>query len=114
MAITLRLRRTGTKNRPYYRLVATDSRNPRDGRFKEVLGFYHPIEKPGRISLDEERIVYWLEKGAETSDTARSLLKESGLLEKLARKKKGEDTSTIELKTVVAERPKKRKVKAAK
>jgi small subunit ribosomal protein S16 len=114
VALTIRLRRVGSKSRPYYRLVATDSRNPRDGRFIEVLGYYHPIEKPGKMTLDEEKIMSWLEKGAETSDTVNSLLKESGLLEKWARKKKGEDVSTIELKTTVAERTKKRKVKAAK
>lgn len=113
MAVTIRLRRTGSKHRPYYRLVATDSRMSRDGRFIEVLGYYHPIEKPGKVSLEEERVIYWLDKGAETSDTARSLLKEAGLLDKWARKKKGEDVSAIELKTVISERQKKKRVKAS-
>jgi ribosomal protein S16 len=78
------------------------------------LGTYHPIEKPGRVTLDEEKIFQWLEKGAETSDTVNSLLKETGLLGKWARKKKGEDVSSIELKTIITERTKKRKVKESK
>jgi small subunit ribosomal protein S16 len=114
VALTIRLRRVGGKGRPFYRLVATDSRNPRDGRFIEVLGFYHPIEKPGKIQLDEEKIYSWLDKGAETSDTVNSLFKEVGLLDKWNKKKKGEDISTIEIKTVITERTKKRKEKAAK
>jgi small subunit ribosomal protein S16 len=114
VAVIIRLRRMGTRNRPYYRLVATDSRNARDGRFIEVLGYYHPLEKPGKIILEEDKIVSWLEKGAETSDTVNSLLKETGLLEKWARKKKGEDVSVMELKTTITERTKKRKVKASK
>jgi len=88
---------------------------PRDGRFIEILGFYHPIEKPGKLTLNEDRIVYWLEQGAETSDTVNSLLKRSGLLDKWQRKKKGEDVSAIQLKTEIAEGgKKKRKVKAEK
>ena len=114
MALTIRMRRMGTRNRPYYRLVATDSRNPRDGRFIEVLGYYHPLEKPGKVTLEEDKIISWLEKGAETSDTVNSLLKETGLLDKWARKKKGEDVSVMELKTTVTERVKKRKAKATK
>ena len=114
MALTIRMRRVGGKGRPYYRLVATDSRNPRDGRFIEVLGHYHPIEKPGKIDLDEDKIFSWLNKGAETSDTVNSLLKATGLLDKWNRMKKGEDISAIELKTVIAERTKKRKAKVAK
>lgn len=114
MAATIRLRRVGTRNRPYYRLVATDSRNARDGRFIEVLGYYHPLEKPGRITLEEDKIMSWLDNGAETSDTVNSLLKETGLLAKWARKKKGEDVTTLELKTTITERIKKRKAKATK
>ncbi len=114
MALTIRLRRTGSKARPYYRLVATDSRMPRDGRFIEVLGFYNPIEKPARLSFEEDRIFYWLDKGAETSDTVNSLFKQAGLLEKWDTKKKGEDVSAITLKPVIKERVKKRKVKQAK
>jgi small subunit ribosomal protein S16 len=114
VAVTIRLRRVGTRNRPYYRVVATDSRNARDGRFIEVLGYYHPLEKPGKIILEGDKIIAWLEKGAETSDTVNSLLKETGLLEKWTRKKKGEDVSALELKPTVTERVKKRKAKVSK
>ena len=109
MAVSIRLRRMGTKKRPFYRLVATDSRMPRDGRFIELLGYYHPIEKPAKVSLEEDRIAYWLENGAEPSDTVSSLLKQAGLLEKLSKKKRGEDVSEISLKSEITERPKKAK-----
>lgn len=109
MAVTIRLRRMGSKKRPFYRFVAADQRMPRDGRFIEVLGYYHPIEKPARISLEEERIYYWLEQGARPSETVSSLFKEVGLLEKWAKKKKGEDTADVELKTEITERIKKAK-----
>lgn len=114
MALTIRLRRIGSRNRPDYRLVATDSRMPRDGRFIEILGHYHPLEKPGRVVLEEEKIYHWLESGAETSDTVNSLLKVTGLLDKWARRKKGEDVSAVEIKTTIIERTKKRKVKESK
>jgi len=78
------------------------------------LGYYHPIEKPGKVTINEEKVMSWLEKGAETSDTVNSLLKEAGLLDKWSRKKKGEDVSAIELKTVITERVKKRKAKTTK
>ncbi len=114
MAATIRLRRVGTRNRPFYRLVATDSRNARDGRFIEVLGYYHPLDKPGKVTLEADKIMAWLDKGAETSDTVNSLLKETGLLDKWARKKKGEEVTAIELKTTITEKVKKRKAKATK
>jgi small subunit ribosomal protein S16 len=99
----------GAKKRPFYRVVATDSRNARDGRFKEVLGYYHPIEKPAKVSLNEEKIYYWLGNGATVSDTVSSLFKETGLYGKWEKKQKGEDVSDIELKTEIKERVKKRK-----
>ncbi len=111
MAVTIRLRRMGSKKRPYYRVIATDSRMPRDGRFIEVLGYYHPIEKPAKVSLDEDKVFLWLEKGAQPSDTVASLFKVTGLSEKWSKKKKGEDISEIELKTVITERTKKKKAK---
>ena len=95
MALTIRLRRMGAKKRPFYRLVATDSRNARDGRFIEVVGFYHPIEIPAKVSLDEEKIFHWLGEGATVSDTVNSLFKEVGLLSKWTKKQNGEDVSEI-------------------
>lgn len=111
MAVSIRLRRMGAKKRPYYRVIATDSRMPRDGRFIEVLGYYHPIEKPAKVSLDEDKIFLWLDRGAQPSSTVASLFKEVGLLEKWSKKKKGEDISEIELKTDITERTKKKKAK---
>ena len=113
MAVSIRLRRMGAKKRPFYRVIATDSRMPRDGRFIEELGYYHPIEKPAKVSLDEDRIIYWLDNGATPSDTVSSLFKEVGLLGKWSKKKTGEDISGIELKTEITERAKKKKAKKA-
>lgn len=111
MAVSIRLRRMGAKKHPHYRVIVTDSRMPRDGRFIEVLGYYHPVEKPAKVSLDEDKIFLWLERGAKPSNTVASLFKEMGLLEKWSKKKKGEDISEIELKTEITERVKKRKAK---
>ncbi len=75
MSVKIRLKRFGTKKRPYYRIVVMDSRTPRDGRSIEEVGFYHPIEVEDRqISFDEQRIREWLDKGALPSDTVRKLL----------------------------------------
>ncbi len=71
--LTLRLARAGTKKRPFYHLVATDSRNPRDGRFREKLGYYHPGQKT--LVFDQDRIQYWLGVGAQTSSSASRLIK---------------------------------------
>jgi len=75
--LSIRLRRTGTTKRPYYRVVVADSRATRDGRFVEVLGHYDPRPDPAVVKIDTERANYWLGKGARPSDTVRSLLKRS-------------------------------------
>ena len=90
-------------------IVVADSHSPRDGRFIEVLGYYHPIEKPAKVKLDEDKVFSWLEKGAKPSDTVMSLFREIGLLEKWLKKKKGEEISEIEIKSEITERTKKRK-----
>lgn len=79
--IKLRLRRMGAKKRPSYRIVATDSRSPRDGRFIEAVGFYDPLTQPATIKLNEERIRYWLSVGAQPTDTVRTMLVRYGLIE---------------------------------
>lgn len=84
MAVRIRLKRMGAKKRPFYRLVVADSRAARDGRFIETLGYYNPIADPAEISVDEEKALHWLQKGAQPSDTARALLRKSGVLDKLA------------------------------
>jgi len=71
----IRLKRFGTRKRPYYRLVVVDSREPRDGRAIEEVGLYHPIEiEENQLNLKEDRIREWIEKGARPSDTVRKLL----------------------------------------
>lgn len=77
MAVSIRLRREGTKNSPYYKVVVTDKRSPRDGKFIEIIGAYHP-KKPGHNStLKIDRVEYWISKGAQPSDTVRSLIKQN-------------------------------------
>jgi small subunit ribosomal protein S16 len=77
MAVSIRLRREGTKNRPYYKVVVADSRSPRDGKFIEIIGTYDP-KKPGHNStIKLDRAEYWVSKGAQPSDTVRSLIKKS-------------------------------------
>jgi small subunit ribosomal protein S16 len=77
MAVSIRLRREGAKNRPYYKVVVTDSRSPRDGKFIEIIGTYDP-KKPGHNStLKLDRAEYWISKGAQASDTVRSLIKKN-------------------------------------
>ena len=79
--VAIRLKRMGCKARPYYRLVVTDSRNSRDGRNIEELGYYHPLEgEKGTVSLKEDRIKYWLSVGAKASETVNSILKREGVL----------------------------------
>jgi small subunit ribosomal protein S16 len=73
--LSIRLRRTGSTKRPYYRVVVADSRSWRDGRFVEVLGHYDPRREPAVVAIDAERASYWIGKGARASDTVRSLLK---------------------------------------
>lgn len=82
MAVRIRLSRHGRKKAPFYRLVVADSHSPRDGRFIELLGTYDPMVDPARITVDEERALHWLSVGALASDTARGLLKKSGVWEK--------------------------------
>jgi small subunit ribosomal protein S16 len=111
LAVKIRLRRMGAKNRPMYRFVATDSRMPRDGRFIEILGYYNPIERPTQVKVNEEKIYYWLKQGATPTDTVNSLFKQIGLLRKWEMVKKGEDVSQITLATQLKEKTKKKKRK---
>ena len=74
--LSIRLRRAGATKKPHYRVVVADSREPRDGRFVEVLGHYDPRKSPAIVKIDAERTDYWIGKGAQPSDTVRSLLKQ--------------------------------------
>lgn len=80
MAVKIRLRRMGAKKAPFYRVVVADSRAPRDGRFIEEIGYYNPLTDPADIKIDAEKAQAWLQKGAQPTDTARSLLKKSDIL----------------------------------
>ncbi|HCX08615.1 MAG: 30S ribosomal protein S16 [Acholeplasmatales bacterium] len=91
MMVRLRSQRYGSKKSPFYRIVATDSRNPRDGRFIEVVGTYDPLTNPATVKLDEEKVMKWLSLGAKPTDTVKSLLSKEGLLAKfLENQTKGE------------------------
>ncbi len=81
MAVKLRLRRMGSKKRPFYRLVAADSRFQRDGRFLEVVGHYDPMTKPHKFEYDKEKIIGWLNNGAQMSDTVEGLLRQEGIVQ---------------------------------
>ena len=78
MAVRLRLTRRGKKKQPTYRVVAADSRSPRDGRFIEIIGFYDPRQEPSEIRIDNEKAVKWLKVGAQPSERVRKLLDVSG------------------------------------
>ena len=79
MAVRIRLTRVGARNNPIWRVVATDQRNPRDGRFIEVLGHYNPQTDPSTIDLDGEKIKAWVQKGAQPSGTVKKLMKAKGI-----------------------------------
>jgi len=78
--VKIRLKRMGMKKVPFYRLVVTDSRNARDGRFIEEIGYYNPLTEPVDLKIDEGRVKYWLSNGAQPTDTVRGLLKKGGVL----------------------------------
>ncbi|MDF1553053.1 MAG: 30S ribosomal protein S16 [Deferrisomatales bacterium] len=80
MAVKIRLARHGAKKRPFYRIVAAQNEAPRDGRFLEVLGTYNPLTEPATIEIKADRVKDWLGRGAQPSDTVRSLLRKSGAL----------------------------------
>ena len=78
--VKIRLRRMGAKKAPFYRIVVADSRYPRDGRFIEELGFYDPMKNPVEIKVDTDKTKEWLGKGAQPTETVKSLLKKSGVI----------------------------------
>ena len=86
MAVKLRLKRMGSKQKPFYRVVAADSRSPRDGRFIETVGTYDPVKKEESITIDEEKALKWLNNGAEPTDTVKNILVKSGVWSKYKNK----------------------------
>ena len=81
--VKIRLRRMGRRNRAFYRVVVTDSRSPRDGKFIELIGHYNPLTDPATITIDEEKVLKWLRCGAQPTDTVRSLLRKLGIMDKV-------------------------------
>jgi small subunit ribosomal protein S16 len=79
MAVVIRLMRAGAKKRPFYRMVAADSRRQRDGRFLEILGHYNPLTKPYELVVHKDKVVAWIDKGAQPSEQAASLLRSLGI-----------------------------------
>ena len=81
MAVKMRLRRMGAKKAPFYRVIVADSRSPRDGRFIEEVGYYNPLTEPAEIKIDAEKAKKWLNNGAQPTETVKSLLKKSGIVD---------------------------------
>lgn len=96
MSVKIRLRRMGRRKAPVYALVATDARHPRDGRFIEDLGRYAPIKASAETAINTERVMYWLETGAQPSETVRSILSKEGVMLALHMKRKGASAADIE------------------
>ena len=84
MAVKIRLRRMGTKQTPFYRLVVADSRTARDGRVLESLGTYDPRKQPTGLRVDADRAIHWLQRGAQPTDTVRQLLGKAGVMRRFA------------------------------
>ena len=80
MAVKIRLKRMGAKKAPFYRVVVADSRDPRDGRFIEEVGYYNPLTEPVTIQIDAEKAKKWIENGAQPTETVKTLLKKNGIL----------------------------------
>lgn len=87
MAVRIRLKRMGAKKDPFYRVVVSDSRFPRDGRFIEEIGYYNPSSDPAVVKVEEDKALDWLMKGAKPSETVRRLFKNLGILRKFGEAK---------------------------
>ncbi|MDD4563995.1 MAG: 30S ribosomal protein S16 [Eubacteriales bacterium] len=81
MAVKIRLKRMGAHKKPFYRVVVADSRSPRDGKFIEEIGYYNPLTDPADIKIDGEKAKTWISNGAQPTQTVKSLLKKSGIIE---------------------------------
>ena len=88
MAVKIRLNRMGAKKNPFYRVVVADSRAPRDGRFIEILGNYAPSKQPAVVNLDDAKVLDWMNKGAQPTDTVKNLFSKQGIMAKFAESKK--------------------------
>lgn len=86
--VKIRLNRMGAKRQPFYRIVVSDSRSPRDGRFIEIVGNYDPTKNPAVVNIDEEKVISWIKNGAQPTDTVRSLLSKQGIMKKIHEERK--------------------------
>ena len=93
--VRIRLRRTGLRGQPSYRLVIADKESPRDGRFLEVVGFYNPRTEPATLEIKEDRIYDWMSRGALPTESVGQLFKTAGTLERFERFKKGEAVESL-------------------
>ena len=96
MAVRIRLKRMGRKNKPFFRIVAIDSRKKRDGEYIEKVGHYNPVVNPAEVVISEEKALYWLQQGAIPSDTVNNLFSQQGILFKFDLLKKGLSNEMIE------------------
>ena len=87
MSVKIRLTRMGSKKKPYYRINVADSRSPRDGRFIETVGTYNPLVAENQVTVKEERVMEWLNNGAQPSDTVRNILSKAGVMKKFHEQK---------------------------
>ena len=88
MAVKIRLTRMGAKKRPTYRIVATDSRSPRDGKYLELIGFYNPLTNPAEVKIDEEVALKWVNNGAILTDTVKDIFSKAGIMKKIHEERK--------------------------
>jgi small subunit ribosomal protein S16 len=116
LAVKLRLRRMGKKRQPIYKVVAADSRSPRDGKFIEAIGLYNPLTDPHTIEINEDRALYWLNAGAQPTDTVKSLLRQKGITLKreLIKKKLPEDKIQEEMNNWAASKESKKQSRQSK
>jgi small subunit ribosomal protein S16 len=93
LAVKIRLRRMGSKKRPFYRIVAADSRFQRDGRFLEICGYYDPMKKPYNLQVEREKVINWLRKGAQMTDTVECLMRKEGIVQEFNNEKESKKSS---------------------
>ena len=114
MSTRIRLRRMGASKRPFYRVVVADQRSPRNGRFIEAIGKYHPLDDPSLIEIDEERALHWLRVGAQPSDQVRNLMTKIGIWEKFTSERPSAEVAPPKYQRVTKERVSKKAASKAK
>jgi len=96
LPVAIRLKRFGRKKKPFYRVVVADTRDPRQGRSIDNLGYYNPLTEPAQVQIDEDKAIKWLTDGAKPTDTVKSLLSKIGILQKFHAQKQSGKTEAIE------------------